>query len=258
MADSIGPVRTDRTLGDRLSQIQTRWSALRLAHEKSGEMRQQAQAELLERYQGAVYRYLFAISRSHEVADELFQDFAVRFLNNSFVQADPSKGKFRSYLKTSLIRLTADYFRRQKRREGREQHLEEIDDLCENGATLNCDAKFDSSWQIDLLERTWQHLETASSSLGQPFYEVLRLRSSAPDLDSQGLADVLNEKLNTPGRYSATSIRKLLQRARDRFAELLLDDVQAALGTDSAVELEEELIASGLHGYCKPALEKRR
>ena len=54
---------------------------------------------------------------------------------------------------------------------------------------------------------------------------------------------------------SAEWVRKRLQRARDRFAELLLQEVARSLGAPTEEELEEELLALGLFEYCRSALK---
>ena len=50
----------------------------------------------------------------------------------------------------------------------------------------------------------------------------------------------------------------LLHRAREKFADLLLDEVLNSLAEGSLPEVEEELIELDLLEYCRPALEKRR
>ena len=62
----------------RLSRITTLWSVVCRAHDGSGEAAVSAQRQLLDRYGGAVRRYLQAVVRTSEAADELFQEFAVR------------------------------------------------------------------------------------------------------------------------------------------------------------------------------------
>ncbi|MBV8265921.1 MAG: hypothetical protein JO252_06210, partial [Planctomycetaceae bacterium] len=48
--------------------------------------------------------------------------------------------------------------------------------------------------------------------------------------------------------------RQALHRARERFADLLIDQVANTLG-DS--DVEQELIDLGLIDYCRPALRRR-
>jgi hypothetical protein len=50
----------------------------------------------------------------------------------------------------------------------------------------------------------------------------------------------------------------LIHRARDAFAELLLEEVMESLETASLDDAEDELIELELLEYCRPALDRRR
>ena len=103
--------RVDRqSLDAHLSRISTLWSTFFQAH-KSGDAAVAARQALLERYSGAVYRYLLGAVRDEDTAADLAQEFALRFLRGDFHRADPQRGRFRDYLKTSLIHLVNDHHR---------------------------------------------------------------------------------------------------------------------------------------------------
>src|SRR5262249_8409202 len=70
-----------------LSQIETHWSAVFLAHRGPRDAAAEAQRALMERYGGAVHRYLLASLRDPEAADDLAQEFALRFLRGDFRRA---------------------------------------------------------------------------------------------------------------------------------------------------------------------------
>ena len=98
-----------------LSRIQTAWSMVRGAHGDHTAV-QSAQQRLLDRYGGAVRRYALAALRDEDAADEVFQEFALRFVRGDFGKADPERGRFRAFVKTVVYRLIVDYQRRQKKR----------------------------------------------------------------------------------------------------------------------------------------------
>jgi hypothetical protein len=56
---------------------------------------------------------------------------------------------------------------------------------------------------------------------------------------------------------TAEWVRKRLFLAREKFTDLLLDEVARSLGDPSADEVEQELIDLGLFDYCRAALERR-
>src|SRR5262245_47153551 len=106
------------SLRGRLCSITTLWSVVLGAHEGQTERARSAQRQLLDRDGGAIRRYLTACLRDREEAEELFQEFAVRFLNGDYRRADPRRGRFRDYVKTVLFHMLARH-RSQGRRQPR-------------------------------------------------------------------------------------------------------------------------------------------
>lgn len=231
----MGPDEFDQ----RLSRITTLWTLHRRAHGADAEAA--ARGDLLHRYRAAVYRYLLAAVRDADVADDLAQEFALRFLRGDFRLADPGRGRFRDYLRTSVSRLVTDHHR------ATQKSPRSLAD--DPPAPAEADATFDAAWREELLERTWQALHGE-----QPTgHAALRLRVEEPDLTSGQLAEKLTVRLGKP--MTADGVRKALQRAHERFADLLLDEVEATL--DGADGLEDELKYLGLIRYCRSALARR-
>src|SRR5438445_12695620 len=98
----------------RLDMISTRWTLLGRAHPGGGAPAA-AQALLLERYGGAVRRYLLGAIKDPDTADDLFQEFAYRFLHGDLKKACPERGRFRDFLKGVLSHLVADFYRNRRR-----------------------------------------------------------------------------------------------------------------------------------------------
>src|SRR5262249_10904360 len=71
-----------------------------------------AQDVLLRRYGAAARRYLLGSLRDADAAEDLAQEFALRFLRGDFKGADPQRGRFRDFLKGVLSHLVAAYHRR--------------------------------------------------------------------------------------------------------------------------------------------------
>lgn len=210
---------------------------------------------LLERYQKAIYRYLLGALRDPDAADELFQEFALQFLRGGFRHADPARGRFRDYVKTSLIRMVANYRQRQH---ARPQPLDSHMAVAAASTDEQLDQDFTDHWLQDLLAHTWSELANVQQQTGQPFYAVLRFRSEHPDMPSGDMANQLTAELKPDRPFTDTSIRKTLQRAREKFEDLLLDAIAGSLEQPTLEALEEELIGLGLQRYCHPAIERRR
>src|SRR5437773_1589953 len=96
----------------RLSQITTIWADLFQAHEGTPSEISPAQQRLLLRYTPAVHGYLRGATRDPDVADDLFQEFALRLVRGDFRPVDPDQGRFRDYLKRTLTNLVTDHQRR--------------------------------------------------------------------------------------------------------------------------------------------------
>jgi RNA polymerase sigma-70 factor (ECF subfamily) len=243
-------------LNSRLSRISTIWTLLSDAQKSLRTRADDARLALIQRYQGAAYRYLLGALRNPDAADELFQEFALRVMQGAFAHADPERGRFRSYLKTMLYHLIVDYQRRQQRLP-RSLQSTVADPAGPGPETPESDRQFLASWRDEILARAWASLAEAERNGGQPFHSVLKFRAEHPDASSADMAERLTGQLPAHP-FTEAGVRKALQRARAQFADLLLDDVAHSLGEHSPDQLEEELIALDLLPYCRSALKRRR
>jgi RNA polymerase sigma-70 factor (ECF subfamily) len=245
-------VRTENP-NQRLSLIPTLWSLVCRAHHGPAEAVNSARQQLLERYRGAVYRYLRKVLHDPDAADEVFQEFALQLVNGDLRGANPQRGRFRNYVKATLFHLIADY---RKQRRGWPGPLPaDGAALADDAEGVACDRQFVESWCDELLARAWAALEEIEARTGQPFYGVLRFRADHPEMRSPQMAEKLTVRLGKP--LTATGVRQTLHRARQKFADRLLDEVTQSLDNPTAEQLEEELIELGLLDYCRPALERR-
>jgi RNA polymerase sigma-70 factor (ECF subfamily) len=238
----------------RLSQITTLWSVVCRAHEGSAQTVAAAQEQLVQRYGKAVYRYLLGAVRDPDTADELYQEFALRFLRGQLQGADPQRGRFRNFVRGVLFHLIADHHRRLRVRPqalpaaGREPEAL-------SQAAADPEREFLDSWRAELLARAWRALEQAQGQAGPPFHAVLRCRAEHPDQSSSEMAELLAGQLGKP--VTAAWVRKTLERARHKFADVLLDEVLQTLDSPTTGDLEQELADVGLLAYCQPALVRR-
>jgi RNA polymerase sigma factor (sigma-70 family) len=246
-------VRTEN-VNERLSLIPTLWSLVYRAHHGPAEAVTSARQQLLERYQGAVRRYLRKVLHDPDAADEVFQEFALQLVHGDLRGADPQRGRFRNYVKGTLFHLIADY--RKQRRQWPGPLPDDGAALADDSEEASSDRQFVESWCDELLARAWAALAETEAGPGQSFYAVLRFRADHPELRSPQMAEQLTARFGRP--FTAGSVRQTLHRAREKFGDLLLDDVIHSLGHPTGDELEEELAELGLLDHCRPALERRR
>jgi RNA polymerase sigma-70 factor (ECF subfamily) len=234
-------------LEQRLSGIATQWTAVFQAHGAGADTVVAARNRLMLRYSGAVYRYLLGAVRDPDSASDLCQEFAVKFLRGDFRRAAPERGRFRDYVKVALVNLINDYHRA---RQAAPQAL--AADAPDPAVANDGEIGFEAGWRAELLEQTWKALAEANPT----FHATLLLRIEAPDMPSGEMAERLTQQLGKP--MSPENVRKSIQRAHAKFADLLLDLVAESLDEPSVEDLEDELKALDLLRYCRSALERRQ
>jgi RNA polymerase sigma-70 factor (ECF subfamily) len=238
----------------RLNQIGTLWSVVRQAHGDAVTKSREAKQALLERYRGAIERYLLGALHDQDAADECAQEFALRFLHGDLKGADEEKGRFRDYVKGVLFRLVADFHNKKKREPGKlSDH--DFDPGKDCPLAQEREEAFRMSWREDLLTRTWKALERVEKEHHQPYFTVLRFRAEHPDYSSTQMAEKLSVQLNKA--VNAAGVRKTLERARERYGDLLLDEIAQAMDRPTREAIAEELVQLGLLDYCKDALDRR-
>src|SRR5262245_29261809 len=143
---------------DRLSQISTMWTQLARTQGQVEDPDRKALAELVDRYHPAAYSYLLTRTGREDEAADLFQEFALKLLRGEFRRADPSRGRFRDYLKVTLANL----IRRQAGRTAREarQGGDELPDVADTDTPGHeSDEVFLAAWRKALLDRAWEGLQ---------------------------------------------------------------------------------------------------
>jgi RNA polymerase sigma-70 factor (ECF subfamily) len=233
----------------RLSLIATPWSLIDIAHHGSASSAQIAQEQLFDRYRGAVYRYLRKLLPEPEAADEVFQEFALQLVHGELRRADPRRGRFRNYVKGTLFHLVADY--RKQRREWPAALPGDGSDLVEEKEEAESYPLFEESWCDELLSRAW----TMLSQTDPGSYAMLRFRADHPEMRSPQMAEAFGGQLGR--RFTPAGVRQAIHRAREKFADLLVDEVSQSLGNPTPEELDDELVEVGLLGYCRTAAERR-
>jgi RNA polymerase sigma factor (sigma-70 family) len=241
---------------ERLSKITTIWTEVVRAHSSSVDAALAAQSALVERYHDAVYSYLLGALRDSDAADELFQEFALKLIRGDLGRADPERGRFRDYIKAVLINMVNNHRRKMGRMPAQAADAPEPE--AAPTAAFDSDQAFLTNWCKALLDRAWEGLAAAQTPHGPPFYAALRLRLECPGLTSAQLSEKLTAEYCPGNPISDTNLRKVLQRARELFSDLLVDEVARSLQTQATDVIERELIDLGFHAHCRRALERRR
>ncbi|GAB5442207.1 MAG: hypothetical protein Fues2KO_25560 [Fuerstiella sp.] len=228
----------------QLSDIKTNWSQIQIAGDQNTQNAATARRSQLHRYAAPVYQYLLGCVKDEHVADDLAQEFAVRFLDGRYQTVDRDRGRFRDFLKRCLSNLATDHFRRISREQRRLQKLADAD-----AAKTSDSPQFDTLWQQEMLAQTWdafEQQEGAESAL----YVVLRHRAENPDHSAAAIAAAVS-RLHPSGTANEDWVRQNLHRARKSFSRVLRAEVAATLTDPSATDIDEELRVLGLLKYCE-------
>jgi RNA polymerase sigma-70 factor (ECF subfamily) len=226
----------------RLTEIPTEWTLIRTAHSSAGDGTSvspeslEAMRSLISKYHDAVVRYLKLKLRDENLADEVTQEFWTKLLTGKLAGADPSKGRFRDYLRTVLHRLIIDHFRARK-----VQQLPPGDLLDPSRP----DDEFDHVFREAVIRRVTLRLQTFEATTAKNRYAtVLQLRIENPDASIEELAQRLGERLGA--RVSPEAFRKTLQRARSKFLELLILELRETIHPAEPEDIEAEIYDLGL------------
>jgi RNA polymerase sigma-70 factor (ECF subfamily) len=228
----------------RLSAITTNWEQIIAARgESAGDMRN----EILIRYAGCAYKYILQASMNADIADDLSQEFALRFVRGDYKNADPEKGRFRDYLRASLRNLIVDYFRKNKELALSDSAADRLPDESVDSQLADLDREFQENWRNHVLSLAWKGLRESDAGRSSDYYTVLRFRSLHPNASSTEMAEQLSIQLQRT--VNSDWVRKKLSRARQKFADLLAIEVRRSLNDKTEEAIREELATLGLLKY---------
>lgn len=154
----------------------THWSVVLSTGHSSETVAQSAVKQLCPAYWYPLYAFGRRLGHSPEYPQDLTQEFFARFLDRgSFARADPERGRFRTYLLTSLKHfLTEEWRRANRQKRGGGRVIEPLDAAdsedryaAEPPNELSPDLLFDCRWAGALLERVLDQLGQDYDSTGR-------------------------------------------------------------------------------------------
>ncbi|MEM9410517.1 MAG: sigma factor, partial [Planctomycetota bacterium] len=208
-----------------------------------------------QQYGNAIQRYLNTKIRDAAVVDDIYQDFAIKFIRGDFHKASPEIGRFRTFIRTVLFRQIADYYRSRNRRADVQLEVEILEPVAQDEEPAG-DEQFAEVWRDEMLKKAWDALYDLEVESGKAWYSVLQTRVNNPQMRSSDLALAMSEQLDKT--ISSANVRVLLHRAREKFSVLLIEIISNSLESNSADQIEEELADLRLLEYCQAALAQFR
>jgi RNA polymerase sigma-70 factor (ECF subfamily) len=219
----------------------TRWSIIAAAQSRDTPEGEAALAELCARYWRPLFSYVRRRGYSTEDAQDLTQAWFARLLDkNSLVQADAERGKFRSFLLTSLKHFLANEWDRSKTvKRGGGVEFFSIDDtgsLPPANTALNPEQVYERACAIMLLERSTARLASEFAGAGKgELFEALKVFLS-------GDRGTNYHEIAASLQMSEGAVRVAVHRLRDRFRAIVRTEIaQTVANPADAGAIDEEL-----------------
>ncbi len=225
----------------------TCWSRFLGSAPSDERQRRAAMEELARHYWKAIYSYVRAKwAKTIEEAKDLTQDFFVWTMESDFLgRADPSRGKFRAFVKVALEHFLSNQERdRRAQKRGGDRKILALDGMWTETAGLEIldragrtpEEALDETWKNELLSRAERLLEEHLRREGKELqFRIFRdyYLDEADELDYQEVA----------ARYGIgrPEVLQRLRQARESFRAIVTDLLaETVQGPD---ELREELRA---------------
>jgi RNA polymerase sigma-70 factor (ECF subfamily) len=236
------------TLPGRSEFPTTRWTLVVAAGHPGRKEAGAALASLCENYWYPLYAYLRRRGYSPDQAQDLTQEFFVRVLEGRYLdRADPDKGRFRSFILTSLkffVADEADRHRARKRGGGLLVPLEfssgEERYQREPAHDETPERIFERRWALSVIDRVVEKLREEFVQHGHPeHFERLKVfllgQSDAPYA-------ALSREMNT----SEGALKVAIHRLRKRYRELFRQEIADTVADPAEVESELRFLAAVL------------
>ena len=209
---------------------------------------------LIQKYWKPVYYYFRRFGLSNEDAKDLTQRFFIE--RNVFGRANPSRGRFRALLYSSLdnFRRNAHRAANAKRRRPPEGIVSIEDLIPENGTAFDLPAAatpedgFSRDWIATLIRRVLDRFQQECQSTGKDVHYVLfHERIVRPSLEGSRCPSI-EELADDLGLARKQASNRLLT-ARRGFQRLLREEIRTYAASDDEVALEmSEVFTFFLHG----------
>jgi RNA polymerase sigma factor (sigma-70 family) len=232
--------------------VTTHWSVVVAAGRSDTTRARDALARLCQTYWHPLYAYVRRLGNSPPDAQDLTQEFFARLLaKNYLVEADESRGRFRSFLLAALKHfLTNEWHKARAQKRGGGQIPISIDFGTaetsfhhEPADTLTPEKIYERRWALTLLEQVLQRLRQEYARTGREhLFEQLK-----PTLTEASRA-VRYAEIAVRLNLSEGAVKVAVHRLRLRYREVLRAEIADTVASPGEVEDELRNLFAALSG----------
>jgi RNA polymerase sigma-70 factor (ECF subfamily) len=220
----------------------TRWSVVLAAGRRSGDHAAEALATLCDTYWYPVYAFIRRQGHDADHGRDLTQEFFARVLEkNYFGDADPARGRFRTFLLTSIRHfLSNERDREQALKRGGKTPPLSLDLETADGAyqlegrdDLTPEKLFDARWATLLLDRALGRLHDEYVAAGKnDLFDGLKgfLTGDSDDVPYADTARALD--------MSEGAVKVAVHRLRRRFRDALIKEIAETVSDPADIDAE--------------------
>jgi DNA-directed RNA polymerase specialized sigma24 family protein len=207
--------------------------------------------QFVQRYAPAIQKYLRALLKNEDDAEEVAQDFFLWVSKNGFPRVKQDRGRFRNYLKVAVRNAALNYVQRRRPSRAWPCNLSEVP--APPDPHSDSEHEWVRKWRLCLLNRTWRMLRRHEGRFPKnPCFTVLQLKVANPKEDSTLLSERASKVLGRS--IGPEAFRKQVSRARRLFAKLLVTELAQTLDHPTPDQVTEELVDLRLLTYVRDFL----
>ena len=230
----------------------THWSVVLAAGDTASPQSAEALEKLCRTYWFPLYAYARRSGHSPEDAQDLTQAFFHHFLEKKAVsRADRQRGRFRSFLLTSMRNFVSHEWRRARaEKRGGGRSLLAWDELSpesryqpEAASEMTPDKVFDQRWALTLFQQALVRLREESTAAGKS-EQFERLKDFLSAEPGEGAYAEIAAHLG----LSSSGVAVAVHRLRQRYGQLVRDEIAHTVANPAEVEEELQYLIKLMNG----------
>jgi RNA polymerase sigma-70 factor (ECF subfamily) len=218
----------------------THWSVVLSAGDVHGLKASEALEKLCRTYWRPLYSYVRRQGRGPEDAQDLTQAFFAKLLEKNFwARADRTKGRFRSFLLTALRQFLSDERDRARtvKRGGGFSFISFDEEVGEEhfaeSLNLSSEQQFERQWALTVLQQARAALQQECVASGKSaLYQRVNL------LGDQKESSIPYAAIAQDLGMSVSAIKSAVSRLRERYGELVREEVAHTVSSPAEVDSE--------------------